>query len=51
MRIVVGVGNLVQKTGDGRTGRVLGSQAIERSGGTLFGLHHTSGDEEYGFLG
>jgi hypothetical protein len=51
MRIVAGVRDLVQRTGDGRTGRVLGSQAIERSGGTMCGLHRTRGDEECGFLG
>jgi hypothetical protein len=28
-RIVVGVGDLVQRTGDGRTGQVLGSQVIK----------------------
>jgi hypothetical protein len=34
-RIMVGVGDLVQRTRDGRTGRVLGGRAIERSGGTV----------------
>jgi hypothetical protein len=29
MRIMVGVGDLVQRTQNGRTGRVLGGQAIE----------------------
>jgi hypothetical protein len=43
--------NLVQRTGDGRTGRVLGGQAIERSGGAVCGLHRARGDEEYVFLG
>jgi hypothetical protein len=33
-RTVVGVGDLVQRTGGGRTGRVLGGRAVERSGGT-----------------
>jgi hypothetical protein len=33
MRIVAGVGDLVQRTGDGRTYRVLSGRAIERSGG------------------
>jgi hypothetical protein len=28
---MAGVGDLVQRTGDGRTGRVLGGQVIERS--------------------
>jgi hypothetical protein len=50
-RIVAGVGDLVQRTGDGRTGRVLGGRAIERSGGTMCGLHRARGDEEHGFLG
>jgi hypothetical protein len=50
-RIVVGVGDLVQRTGDGRTGRVLGCRVIERSGGTMCGLHHARGDEEDRFLG
>jgi hypothetical protein len=50
MRIMVGVGDLVQRTGDGRTGWVLGGRAIERSGGAVCGLHHARGDEEHGFL-
>jgi hypothetical protein len=50
MRIVAGVGDLVQSTEDGRTGRVLGGRAIERSGGAVFGLHHERGDEERRFL-
>jgi hypothetical protein len=37
--IVVGVGDLVQRTGDGRTGRILGGRAVERSGGAVCGLH------------
>jgi hypothetical protein len=51
MRTVVGVADLVQSTGDGRTGWVLGGRVVERSGGTLCGLHHARGDEEHGFLG
>jgi hypothetical protein len=51
MRIVARVGDLVQRTGDGRTGRVLGGRAIERSGGTMCSLHCVRGDEECGFLG
>jgi hypothetical protein len=43
-RTVVGVGDLVQRTGDGRTGRVLGGRAVERSGGTVCGLHLAHGD-------
>jgi hypothetical protein len=50
MRIMAGVGDLVQRIGDGRTGRVLGGRMIERSGGTMCGLHHACGDEEHGFL-
>jgi hypothetical protein len=43
--------DLVQRTGNGRTGHKLGGRAIERSGGAVCGLHRTSGDEERGFLG
>jgi hypothetical protein len=50
-RTVAGVGDLVQRTGDGRTGRVLGGQAVERSGGAMCGLHLACGDLEHGFLG
>jgi hypothetical protein len=38
-RTVAGVGDLVQRTGDGRTGQVLGGRAVERSGGAVCGLH------------
>jgi hypothetical protein len=41
-RIMVGVGDLVLRTEDGRTGRVLGDRAIERSGGAVCGLHRLS---------
>jgi hypothetical protein len=51
MRIVVGHGDLVQRTEDGRTGRVIGGWAIERLGGAMCGLHRARGDEERGFLG
>jgi hypothetical protein len=44
MRIVAGVGDLVQRTGDGRTGRVLGGRAVKRSGGAMCGLHLARGD-------
>jgi hypothetical protein len=43
-RTVVGVGDLVQRTGDGRTGWVLGGQAVERSGGAVCDLHLARGD-------
>jgi hypothetical protein len=39
MRIVAGIGDLVQRTGDDRTGRVLGGRAVEMSGGAVCGLH------------
>jgi hypothetical protein len=51
MRIVAGVGDLVQRTGDGRTGRVPGDWAMERSDGAVCGLHRARGDEVHGFLG
>jgi hypothetical protein len=51
MRIMAGVGDLVQRTGDGRTGRVLGGRVIMRSGDTFCGLHCARGDKERGFLG
>jgi hypothetical protein len=50
-RIMVEVGDLVQRIGDGRTGQILSSWAIERSGGVVCGLHRECGDEEHGFLG
>jgi hypothetical protein len=50
MRIVAGVGDLVQRTEDGRTGQVLGGRIIERPGGAVCGLHRARGDEEHGFL-
>jgi hypothetical protein len=50
-KIMAGVGDLVQRTGDGHTGRVLGSRAIERSGGAVCGLYRAREDEERGFLG
>jgi hypothetical protein len=50
MRIMAGVEDLVQRTEDGRTSRVLGGRVIERSGGAVCGLHHTHRDEEREFL-
>jgi hypothetical protein len=50
-RTVAGVGDLVQRTEDGHISRVLGGRAVERSGGTVCGLHRARGDEERGFLG
>jgi hypothetical protein len=43
-RTVVGVGDLVQRIRDGRIGRVLGGRVVERSGGTVCGLHLARGD-------
>jgi hypothetical protein len=48
---VEGVGDLVHKIGDGRTGRVLSGRAVERLGGAVCGLHRVRGDEENAFLG
>jgi hypothetical protein len=50
-RTVARVGDLVQRTGDGRTGRVLGGRMVERPGGAVCGLHLARGDEEHEFLG
>jgi hypothetical protein len=44
MRIVAGVGDLVQRTEDDRTGRVLGGRAVKRSGGAVCDLHLAHGD-------
>jgi hypothetical protein len=51
MRIVAGVGDLVQRTRDGRIGRVLGGRTIERSGDTVCDLHRAHEDGECRFLG
>jgi hypothetical protein len=51
MRLVAGVGDLVQRTGDGRTGRILGGRAVERSDDAVCDLHRAHGDEEREFLG
>jgi hypothetical protein len=48
---MAGVGDLVQRTGDGRTYQVLGGRAVERSGGAVCGLHLVRGELERGFLG
>jgi hypothetical protein len=50
-RIVAGVGNLVQRTRDGRIGRILGGRTIKRLGDVACGLHRACGDEDHGFLG
>jgi hypothetical protein len=51
MRTVAGVGDLVQRTEDGLTGRILGDRVVDRSGGAVCGLHRAHGDEEHEFLG
>jgi hypothetical protein len=43
-KTVTGVGDLVQRIGDGRTGRVLDGRAVERSGDAVSGLHLTRED-------
>jgi hypothetical protein len=50
-RILAGVGDLVQRIGDGRTGRILSGRTIERLCGAVCGLHRARGDEERWFLG
>jgi hypothetical protein len=50
-RTVVGVGDLVHRTGDGRTCRVLGGRTVKRLGCAVCGLHLARGDWECGFLG
>jgi hypothetical protein len=50
-RIMTGVGDTVQRTRDGITGRVLGGWMIGRSGDAVYGLHRAQGDDECGFLG
>jgi hypothetical protein len=44
MRTMAGVGDLVQRTRDGRTGRVLGGRPVERSGGAVCSLHLARGN-------
>jgi hypothetical protein len=50
-RIIAKVGDLGQRTRDGRTGQVLSGRGIERSGDAVCGLHRACGDEERGFVG
>jgi hypothetical protein len=51
MRIVAGVGDLVQMTGNGCTCQLLSGGAVERLGGTVCDLHLAREDLERGFLG
>jgi hypothetical protein len=48
---VTGVGDLVQRIGDGRPGWILGGRTIERPGGVVCGLYRACGDKEREFLG
>jgi hypothetical protein len=47
---VVGVEDLVQRIGDGHTGRVLSGWMIGRSGDAVYSLHCARGDEKREFL-
>jgi hypothetical protein len=47
IRIVAGVGDLVQRTRDGCIGLVLGGWAIERSSDVVSDLYCAQGDEEH----
>jgi hypothetical protein len=49
-RIITAVGDLLQRTGDGRTGRVLDGRTIKRSSGAMSGMHRARGDDECEFL-
>jgi hypothetical protein len=51
MRIMIGVEDLLQRTGDSRTCQVLGDREIGRSGDAVFGLHRARVDEKHRFLG
>jgi hypothetical protein len=50
-RIMAGIGDLVQRIGDGHTGQVLSGWMIERSGDAVCGLYRARGDEKREFLG
>jgi hypothetical protein len=50
MRTVAGVGDLVQRTGDGRICRVLGGRVVERSGGAVCGCTWHVETRRAGFL-
>jgi hypothetical protein len=51
MRIMTGVGELVQRIESGRTGWVQDGWVIERSSGIVWGQHRARGDEERVFPG
>jgi hypothetical protein len=44
MRTMAGVGDLVQRIENDRTGRILGGREVERSGDAVCGLHLARGD-------
>jgi hypothetical protein len=48
---MAGVGDLMQRTVDGRTGRILGGRTIERLDDAVCSLHRAREDEKHGFLG
>jgi hypothetical protein len=48
---MTGIGDLVQRTGDGHTGRILSGWMIGRSGDVVCDLHCAQGDEEREFFG
>jgi hypothetical protein len=50
MKIMTRVGDLVQSSGDGRTGRVLGRRTIGWLGDVVCGLHRARVDKELRFL-
>jgi hypothetical protein len=51
MRIMAGVGDLVQRTEDDRTCQVLSDRMVEGSGDVVCSLHRAQEDEERGFFG
>jgi hypothetical protein len=51
MRIVAGVGDLVQRVGDSRTSQILSGRAFKRSGDAVCDLHRARGNKKHEFLG
>jgi hypothetical protein len=50
MRIMAGVGDLVQRIKDGRTDRVLSCWTIGRSGDVMCGLYYAHRDKKREFI-
>jgi hypothetical protein len=48
---VEGVGDMVQRIGDGRIGHLLSGWVIERSNDTVCGLHRAREDRKHEFFG